>query len=388
MSQWHFDPQTLVEESQKESGVDLPLGARIRVGLEKYCEAVNEPTAQLHEAGIVTMRDKIKRYIKNNLRMQRDIAAHPEILDEQITGPIICSGTGRCGTSKLQKVLAASGSFNYVPLWQSLYPSLLTGDRNESPAGRIQLANEWIEWNCSLSPHFMEGHTFEAESADEELFILEQNFECTRLYIHCPIPTYQEWVMKQDPHEVYRYLKKVLQYLQWQGPAQAGKTWLLKSPMHCGYEHICRDVFPDVKFVMPHRDPAESSSSSYRMMQSFRDPFSSAQFVGEISLEDRARHILSHLVTRNAHPEIPFLDLDYRDLEKDSELIIDRIYDFAGMPLTETARENIRNWELSNPKGKHGKHKHSLDAIGASRDDVHKAYAPYIDFMQVHGFLN
>ena len=54
--------------------------------------------------------------------MQRDFARHPEIAEIQITNPTFVYGQLRSGTTKVQKLLTASGDFHYLPFLADVQP--------------------------------------------------------------------------------------------------------------------------------------------------------------------------------------------------------------------------------------------------------------------------
>ena len=120
--------------------------AREMTGIDIVDEAAVEPLrilhaayntdACLHEQGAIAIEQKLLRLLCNRLRMQRDFAQHPEIAETQITSPVFVYGQLRSGTTKVQKLLAASGDFHYLPFWQTYNPSLLNGSRMESPQAR------------------------------------------------------------------------------------------------------------------------------------------------------------------------------------------------------------------------------------------------------------
>ena len=130
--------------------------ARESTGIEITDDAAVEPfrvlhaayntDACLHEQGAAVIEKKLLRLLCNRLRMQRDFARHPEIAEIQIQNPTFVYGQLRSGTTKVQKLLAASGDFHYLPFWQTYNPALLTGSRTESPQPRIEEADAFIRW--------------------------------------------------------------------------------------------------------------------------------------------------------------------------------------------------------------------------------------------------
>lgn len=79
------------------------------------------------------MESRLLRLLCNRLRMLRDFRAYPEIDDETIVPPLILSGGARTGSTKLHKLLAATGDFNYMTFWQAHTLGLRReGEINES----------------------------------------------------------------------------------------------------------------------------------------------------------------------------------------------------------------------------------------------------------------
>ena len=59
------------------------------------------------------------------------------------------------------------------------------------------------------------------------------------------------------------YLKKLLQFLQWQKKriGGTGRRWVLKTPHHLGFMDLLFEVFPDVRVIQTHRDPLQTIPS-------------------------------------------------------------------------------------------------------------------------------
>jgi hypothetical protein len=63
--------------------------------------------AELNKSGAEGMEALIRRVLRNRLRMQRDLRNHPEISEQKIERPLILTGAGRTGSTKLHKMLWA-----------------------------------------------------------------------------------------------------------------------------------------------------------------------------------------------------------------------------------------------------------------------------------------
>src|SRR3546814_16427255 len=74
------------------------------------------------------------------------------------------------------------------------------------------------------------------------------------------VPSYVEWIYRQDWHAPYRYYKKLLQFVQWQN-GTSGVPMLLKGPSHTPHMDMLHEYFQDAKFVQIHRDPVTCVAS-------------------------------------------------------------------------------------------------------------------------------
>lgn len=370
-----ISPQELVSTARRETGIDID-DLETFEPLRRYCDSVAR-SAELTGEGETLLLGKLKAFLKNRLRFLRDIAAHPEILEEKITIGIVIYGLPRAGTSKLQKLLAASGDFNYMKLWQGLYPALLTGDRNESPEKRIAKGKDWVAWNSARSPNFLSAHPFDAESADEEMFAMQQNMLYYPMSAYAECPEYLEWLATQPPEAPLVFLKQILQYLQWQGFASADKPWLLKCPAHMAMEGPFLSIFPDARFVFPHRNPRAQFGSCLGMSQAFRAPFSDKLTDGRQVIKLLAPFIGAHFAVRDQIPDLKVLDLDYLEVVSQPEITARKVYDFWGKPLSDAALARMLEWDASNPQGKHGSNKFTMEDFGLTWEEFEPDYREY-----------
>jgi hypothetical protein len=372
-------PEALLAEARTRTGIDI-IDHDALLPLSKLVHSLNTDS-QLHAEGAAGMQSRLLRILSNRLRMQRDYAAHPEIANEKIEAPTFICGMARTGSTKLQKLLAASGDFNWLPYWKVLNPSLITGDRNESPQPRIDDTEAFARWFDAASPETKAGHAFETHEPEEESFIFEHSLRSATFLGWAPLNSYLEWLFTQDLTAQFTYLRDTLKYLQWQGLAESGKRWVLKCPLYSGLEPLLLKVFPDARLVMTHRSPVVTMASSLRLLECFHKPFTNARPDPQYFIQGQAEGIQAHLRCRAALPPGTFLDVSFKTLTEDVAGVVARIYAFVGLPLSDASLRRMLEWNEANPQHKRGKHSYSLATYGLTEAQIETLFRPYLQFL-------
>lgn len=337
--------------------------------------------AQLDEEGAAGLTRNLLRLLTNRLWMKRDFLRHPEIHQQQLKGPLVIMGVARSGTTKLQKVLAASGDFNWLPYWTNFNWASRTGKPGESTEERIAETDAHCRWYDSRSPETRLGHAFETLEPEEEAVLSEGCFVTPTFIGYAEIPSYAQWLANQSPGIWFNYLRDTLKYLQWQGLASADKPWLLKSPNYNGLELEIQNVFPDVKFVMAHRSPLETMASMCKLVECFRKAYSPLQPDLSLIAEHNFANMKFHLDNRRANPDLPMLDARFEDIVGALPVIEQQIYRHIGIPLHAESQANMRAWEETNRMHKHGEFKYSLQELGLSEAVIRNKMADYFEFI-------
>ncbi|MFA5632616.1 MAG: sulfotransferase [Porticoccaceae bacterium] len=376
--------QNLLAQARASTGIDID----DRNAFEPLSVLITSLNAdsRLHDSGAAAMQEKLLRLLCNRLRMQRDFAVHPNIAEQEIRAPIVICGMARTGSTKLQKLLSASGDFNWLPYWQVHGPSLVSGDPGESTAPRIRDAERFCQWFDQESPEAKYGHAFEAHEPDEESYILEHSLRTPCFMGWSELPGYLQWLLGQDMTLQFHYLRDALKYLQWQGLHDPEKRWVLKCPLYFGLEPQLLSVFPDATLVMTHRHPSETIASSCRLLETFHMPFTFAPVDPAAFLAGTAAQMAQHLQVREQQRDIRFLDLHFSEIVKSPATTAAKIYDYCGIALTEQALTNMLDWNRKNPRHKQGVHRYALADYGFSPDVIareFKEYTALIDTLQM-----
>ena len=338
--------------------------------------------SELHELGAEGMTNKLCRIVANRLRMVRDFEAHPEIHDEVVRAPLIIIGMPRTGSTKTQKVFAASGDFNYLPMWQTSYPSLFTGDPAESPQPRIDGGLEYEAWLELASPDMKYCHQFLATEPEEDSWILEHSLVSPVFLGFSPVGSYVQWMIKQGVDPQFEHLRDTLKYLQWQGVADRTKRWVLKCPMYYGLEPAVMRSFPDATLLMTHRTPIEAVASGSKMLELFHQCFSDAAPDIEGYYRGAQSGLRRHMKNRAADANLPVVDVHYRDMIDDVATVAAQVYEFADEPLSAESIARMQQWDRDHPKDAHGKHVYSLEQYGFERGQMEDDFGDYLGFME------
>jgi hypothetical protein len=372
--------EELMAKSREIADVDI-VDEEITEPLRVLVRSLNEES-RIDSEGARAYEAKFVRLLTNRLRMKRDFLAHPEIAGQPVKGPLVIMGVARSGTTKLQKALAASGDFNFLTFWQNFMWASITGEPGEDVSPRIAEAEAFCRWYDERSPETKLGHHFEALEPEEEGPLSEGCFVAPSFIGYAEMPGYARWLADKPRTIFFRFLREVLQYLQWQGLASPDKPWLLKSPNYNGQELQLRDVFPDARFVVANRSPLETLASMCKLLRCFRLAFGDPEVDNQAIVEGNFRAMDAHLANRKAHPDLPILDLRFEDIVGALPEVVDQVYAHTGMELTPASRRRILDWNETNRMHKLGEFQYSLAEAGLDEAVIRERMAGYFEHLE------
>jgi hypothetical protein len=365
--------------------------AREVAGVDIVDDKAVEPLTVLHRAyseearldaeGAEAMTRDLVRILANRLWMQRDFLAHPEIREQEIKGPLVIMGVARSGTTKLQKVLAASGDFNFLPFWMNYSWASRSGRPNEPVDARIADADAHCRWYDGRSPETKLGHAFETLEPEEEAQLSQGCLVSPTFLGYADIPSYAVWLGTRPQSIWFEFLDDCLKYLQWQGLASADKPWVLKSPNYNGLELEILKEFPQARLIMAHRSPLKTLTSMCKLIQCFRVAYSEMEPDLNLIVEHNYHNMNSHIANRQTNPGLPHLDIRFEDIVGDLPRVLQRIYADAGMTLSPTSLERMMQWEQENSMHKHGEFRYSLAELGLDEAVIRERMAGYFDLL-------
>ncbi|MBV7572336.1 sulfotransferase [Pseudomonas sp. PDM32] len=371
----------LAEARARSGGLDDFGPGDFRQGLRVLADALNNE-ACLSPAGRGLLREKLLGQLVNRLVMEDHLRRHPEILEQAIDDPLVIVGLPRTGTTLLQRTLAVDPQFSKALWWETRYPAPLPGETLEQPLKRIARAREEVAGMIEFLPQLLAIHPLDAEQPDEEFMLMEHSFLCA-MDSYVNVPSYTAWLDAQDQTQVYRYLKRTLQFLQWQQARRGiepGRRWLLKSPQHLHTLELLFEVFPKAQVVLTHREPARTIPSLASFIHTLWLLYSDkadAEAVGEQWNRRMARALRHAMAVRERMPPERFLDVHFEDTVAEPQAVVERIYQFAGLQLTPQTRSAMAQWLQANGREKRAVHHYSPSQFGLSEEILQRDYAEY-----------
>jgi hypothetical protein len=337
----------------------------------------------LSPAGLAGMHANSLRWLVNRLRWEADVEAHPEMLDEDVSDPVVVLGLPRSGTTKLQRFLSAAPTFQATPAWAMFNPAPFPGEARGEHHLRAAWTRAMMSTVTNTGESYQVMHEFDADEADESSFVPLANFDYPMQFITAPDRRFLEWSRGRSRVPALTWLKRMLQYLQWQNGGKCGRPWLLKNPGHTGEVAEMLEVFPNATFVISQRDLATTMASSMRMM-------------GEImagSFEDYDRHRMGdetveywsyelHRYQRQKAAlggRLRIVEAAYGTCVDDAMSVARDVYDLAGLPWTPAAEAAMRQWDERNPRHKLGSYGYALEDYGWTAPRVEAAFGPIAD---------
>lgn len=376
-----YTPDYFIARAQELTGLDDFGDKGFMPSYEKYIFSLREE-ANLTDEGWRVMETRLTRLLANRLRFAADLKKHPEILDEKLLPALVIVGLPRTGSTKLQRMVAASKTFQELIMWQGYNPAPWPGSDCSDNDVRIADAEKFCHWRATTSPGTNAAHHVAARQIEEELYLLEFSFDNAFPNSSAKLPSYHAFLKSRDKAPMYSWLRMMLQYIQWQFHRGDLKPWILKTPNNLGYEgHILREI-PGSKFLVSHRDPHTLIASLAALIRANFTLYSDQvdrEYIGQWVLDEFSSEINRHMAWRDTNPDVPVLNLAYKDIEANGLDVARRVHDFLELPFSAEAEKSVQAWLDTNVQHMHGKHEYSLDEFGLTSADIEKHFGAYME---------
>ena len=371
-----LDPDALLATARRRARLDDFGDLRFREGLRVLVAAFNDRDSA-HAFGRFFFREYCLARLVVRLRVQADLARHPEILDVPVPRPIIITGLPRSGTTFLHRLMACDPRGRPLLTWEVVSPSPPPEPATAATDPRIAQVGRQFDLLERLSPRLRTAHEFTATSPEEDNEFFANDFVAGIFGFLFDVPDYVSWLEGTDLDATYRYARQQLQHLSWR---LRGDYWILKAPTHqYGLESLLR-AFPDAAVIVTHRDPLAVVPSLCSLAAGFRgiqvDQLDlarlGAEFVDGIAKgPDRVIEARSRLDA--AH----FFDVSYARLVADPVATVRAACAHFGYDFSPEYESRVHAHLAANPRHKHGAHRYHLDEFGLTPDVVNSRFADY-----------
>jgi hypothetical protein len=335
--------------ARTETGLEDFGGDSFREGLEILVHDLRT-TACLNAAGESFLRKKIIGLLGQRLQAEDWYRRHPEIGDERIERPLFGLGLPRTGSTALSFLLATDPHARYLRTWEGDQPCpppstiepAADGQRTDH---RLADAQADHAARSTASPRHDSLVPNSPEGPVECLALLALDFKSNLFNAFAHVPDYTRWLLYDaDLTSAYAYEKRVLKLLQWGYPA---KPWRLKAPTHFAYLEPLYAAFPDARFVMTHRDPAEVMVSVADLFADIQTRFNSRvdlRYLGATNVEQWTVGIRRGLDFREDGHDGLFYDIGFRAMQADPVGQVRGLYEWLGEPVTPGFEAGMRAW--------------------------------------------
>jgi hypothetical protein len=369
--------ETLLAEAMEATGLSDFGPGDFREGLDVLLESLARD-AGLSPATDDEVLGAFRRRLVNRLEVEAWYREHPEIADLPVRGPVDVMGLPRTGTTALGNMLSLDPQFRGLRGWEQRQPCPPpTLDGEATDPRRLEMARE----NEALPPELKAMHIYELDATMEDTDLLGMAFHGQQYTL--PVYGYHAWWRDADSTATFDYHRRVVKLLQSRRPPD---LWLFKAPHHKFHLEAIVAAYPDVRFVMTHRDPTKVVPSYSSIVSSI---FPAAD--GERDMHRVGREVSEHLRIGMEHAiaararigEDRFVDVHHRELVADPMGTVRRVYDALGFGLTPQVEKALLDWQDANRSGAHGAHRYTAEQFGLSTAQLRSDYAFYIEHFDI-----
>jgi hypothetical protein len=222
-------------------------------------------------------------------------------------------------------------------------------------------------------------HEMTVDHVHEEIQLLAIDISTMLFETTAPIPTWRDHYLARDQRPSYAYLKVILQALQW---LRGGSRWVLKSPQHLEQFPALADTFPDGVFVVTHRDPVSVTTSMLTMLAysaRVRHDTVDLGWIGTYWVDRLQRMLTACAESRDVLPAHRTIDVHFDEFMENDMAMVARIYEMAGVPLTEDGERSMSSFTRDHPRGRHGGVDYDLSQFGLDRAQLKEYFRSYAD---------
>jgi hypothetical protein len=383
----------------KNQGVQLRVdalldAARQRTGLSDFGDPwIMEPLNALvdcinRDAGLasadVAPVHHMVDMLCDRLKLAAYLKEHPAVHDEKIEVVGVILGQARGGSTLTQRLTAQSPQLTTTYFWELFAPIPEPGEKPGDFSARRKIGDDEVASWSQRMPEYKGIHPLDSNYFEEELWLMDRSFNCYMYTLHFNVPSYYEWLLKQDQTKNIEDLILWFKVLQYNMPERRKVKWLCKNQqyiMTCCLPLVLK-MFPRANLIQTHRSMDQALASLCSVQSTHIKASGSTTFdqreMGELIIrqyQTSMRHMME------VHQEMPerFVDIQYRDLVEKPLDQFRKIIEGMGLSCTPEDLAAASNWMSKNQRGTHPPHRYKPEDYGVTSERLRDAFKFYHD---------
>jgi len=331
--------------------------------------------ADLTELGSKMHRFFVRNALGARLVSEAAFKQYPQHAEVSIQRPIFVTGLPRTGTTVIHRLLTADPAHQGLELWLAEFPQPRPPRETWSQNPVFQQLDAQFSKAHQENPDYTGLHYMTADEVEECWQLLRQSLHSVSYETLAHLPTYSQWLARQDWTKSYQRHRKNLQLI---GLNDREKRWVLKNPSHLFALDALFAAYPDALVVQCHRPAETIMASMCSLAQHTTEGWSnnfSGEVIGQDSLETWSRGLHLFDAERAKHDEAQFCDVDYFEFIKNPIAAVEGIYRQFDIDFTDAARTAMTDMHPESQKGPRApKHTYSLADYGLTNEQVKEQF--------------
>jgi hypothetical protein len=325
----------------------------------------------------------------HSLCFMLDYLVFPRLWQQQVNRPVFIIGHARSGTTLMHRLMSADGDkFSYFLYWEMFFPSLLQKKlirllgRLDERCLRGRLKARLVRWDDETFGPYRHMHNMSLWNAEEDCFAMQAAFASQQWSLEIPMMDIVDFfhidkMSKRRGRWLRHYRELVKRQLLLNG---GDKIHLSKNPVMSGWVESLIATFPDARFVVMIRDPADCIPSCLKLVETnWRSkgwPKEACQESLDALTEISFEHFSHPWEVLSRHTEVDRLFMDYRLLTATPKKAVVNAYAALGLSMEDSYDCWLQD-QSEREKAHHSKFEYSLGEFRISGEEI---YARLEDF--------
>jgi hypothetical protein len=372
------DPMVLMDRARQQTGLS-DFGPEVFIEGYKKLHYSLRYEAELHRQGRKETARLLLTLLRNRLLIEGSKKKYPDVSNENILRPVFIVGLPRTGSTFLQRLIAADPAWHHLIFEEAVTPAPPSALSPELAASRREEVEIFCRYIFKHSPQVQLMHAMKPDSPEECYLLMRNNFMSMSFRWFGSIPTYMEWLGRQDKThccQEYQYQLKLLQY------GRGAKRWILKAPSHWTYLPTLLDTFPDASLMITHRDPKDVLKSWVKLETALKGLYTTQSHIdGNQSStfgETFRRHMDSLQEVREQRADTTTLDIPYKNFTSNPMETVKAVYEAMDQPLTKDSEEELLKFLEKDDKDRKSRPKLSRKQVNIDEGEVDALFAAYL----------